>query len=863
MNIIRKITAVTSSNFCRSFSVSAANSATHSCKLLVIGGGSGGCTVAAKFARRLKAKDSVIVLEPSKDHYYQPLFTLVGAGAVSLESTRRDARAVLPTRAKWIQDSACKIDPEANCVHTNDGHVINYEYVVIATGLVMDYNQVPGMWEALEDKNSGVSSIYTTAHCEKTWSDIRDFKGGEALFTFPKCTIKCPGAPQKIAYLADSYFTKSNVRSKTHITYTTCTPAIFGVKKYSDALEKVAARKNIDVHCKTVLKEIKHDTKEAVFHLCDDEDNTTTRPYDLLHVVPHMCTPSVIRCNEQLRDKDGYLDVDKFTLQHTKFPNVYGIGDCTNTPNSKTGAAVAKQCYVLEHNLLSTMKNDSPKEKYDGYGACPLLTSYNTCILAEFLYGGVVHETFPFDQSKESVLAFYMKKHLFPFIYWHVMLKGYYHGPEMVRKIVNPFGCMRHVAWRHGGIRTNYTCKLLVVGGGTGGCNIAWRFSRRLKEKDIIVLEPCDIHYYQPGFTLVGAGIRDISQVQKPLPPLLPPGITLLRDTAVEFDPCNSIAYTRGGEKIVYDCMVVAVGLQNDYDKVKGLKQALTDPNSRVSTIYSPQYCTKTWNDIKQFKGGHAVFTFPGVGGKCPGAALKILYLAEDYWRKHKIRCQTSVTYNTARPATFGVAKYSRALTMLALNRNIVINYCADLVEVTPNGALFAGPNGELISFPYNLLHVTPYMTTPECLTCSSALVNDEGFLNVDMYTLQHKHYCNIFGLGDCLGTPNSKTAAAIGPQSYVVERNLVSVMNGKQLKSKYNGYGACALLTSYNRGLLAEYAYNNKAVETFPFDQTQERRMFYRAFTSVMPLIYWRYLIKGKFNGPGTIRRIINPLNR
>ncbi|KAG6452123.1 sulfide:quinone oxidoreductase, mitochondrial [Manduca sexta] len=436
MNFIRKLTV--RSCVYRNFSVSAANNANYSCKLLVVGGGSGGCTIAAKFARRLK-KDSVIVLEPSSEHYYQPLFTLVGAGVKRVAQTRRSAQSVLPQNAKWVQDAAASVNARDNCVTTAQGHVIKYEYIVIAVGVENDYAKVPGLLESLQDERSGVSSIYAAEYCENTWRDIKNFKGGEAIFTYPDTLIKCPGAPQKIAYLAESYFTKANVRSKTSVTYNTCLPVIFGVKKYAEALLKVVERKKINVNYKTVLKEIHPDRREAVFFNTADKTKEMTMRYDLLHVTPPMKTPEFLSSNKDIVDAAGYLCVDKYTLQHTKFPNMYGIGDCTNTPNSKTAAAIAKQCYVLEQNLLSSMQSAEPSQKYDGYGACPLLTSYNTCILAEFVYDGVPHETMPYDQARESAIAYYMKRDLFPFLYWHFMLKGYYHGPEFVRNIVNPF----------------------------------------------------------------------------------------------------------------------------------------------------------------------------------------------------------------------------------------------------------------------------------------------------------------------------------------------------------------------------------------------------------------------------------------
>ncbi|CAH0723150.1 unnamed protein product, partial [Brenthis ino] len=866
-NILCRLGSVSAtSGIYRNFSVSATNYASYSCKLLVVGGGSAGCTMAAKFARKLK-KDSVVVLEPSSDHYYQPLWTLVGAGVTPVSATRRDARGVLPSSAKWLQDSAESIDPKNNVVKTTSGDVINYEYLIVAVGLVNDYGKVPGLKEALKDKSSGVSTIYSHEYCEKTWSDIKNFKGGDAVFTYPDTPIKCPGAPQKIAYMADSYFTKSNVRSKSNITYNTCLPVIFGVKKYADALMKVIARKNIHVNYKTVLKEIKFDKKEAVFFNTEDKTKLTTLPYDLLHVTPPMKTPDFLQNSKDMTDECGFLTVDKYTLQHTKYSNIYGLGDCTNTPNSKTAAAIAKQSYVVEQNLLQTMKASPPARRYDGYGACPLVTSYGTCVLAEFIYDGVPRETLPFDQAQESTLAYYMKRDLFPFLYWNFMLKGYYNGPEFMGITGNYLKLfksnVRELCSRKASCKNEFRCKLLVVGGGTGGCSVAWRFSRKLNDKDIIVLEPNTEHYYQPLFSLVAAGIKQFPQSHKPIKSVLPRNVLWLKDQVDDFDPCNNVVHTGCGFKVRYEYIVVAVGLKNDYEQILGLKEALNDPISRVSTIYSPEYCQKCWCCIQNFKGGHAIFTFPKQAGKCSGAAQKIMYLAHDYWRQKNVITSTNITYNTAGDAIFGVPKYAAALTKIAFNKNIVVNFTQELIEVTKRSAIFLDSKGQTIALPYNFLHITPPMSPPVCLMRCEELTNEAGYLDVDRHTLQHRRYNNVYGIGDCISSPNSKTAAAVANQSRIVELNLWNTMYGKEPTAKYYGYAACPMLTSFKTGILAEFLYDKKICETFPFDQSKERRLIYLINKDILPYIYWNKLIKGRWNGPSVIRKIINPLGR
>ncbi|CAH2106091.1 unnamed protein product [Euphydryas editha] len=407
-----------------------------------------------------------------------------------------------------------------------------------------------------------------------------------------------------------------------------------------------------------------------------------------------------------------------------------------------------------------------------------------------------------------------------------------------------------------------FKCKLLVVGGGTGGCSVAWRLSKKLNDKDIIVLEPNTQHYYQPLFPLVAAGIKNFPQSHKPLRTLLPRNVIWLRDHAKSFDPCSNVVHTTSGLQIKYDLMVLAIGLKNDYDQILGLKNALNDPLAPVSTVYAPEYCQKCWCCIQEFKGGHAIFTFPKQAGKCSGAAQKIMYLAHDFWKQNSNN-STNITYNTAGTSLFGVSKYAAALSKIANNKNIIVNFQLDLIEVSKNGAVFLDCNGKTITLPYKFLHVTPAMSPPSCLSKCQRLADENGYLDVDCETLQHKRYPNVYGLGDCTNTPNSKTAAAVAKQSRVLELNLWDTMYGKKPSAKYDGYGACTILTSYKTGILAEFLYDKKPHETFPFDQSKERRLIYNLNKEIFPYVYWNKLIKGKWNGPSTIRKFLNPFGR
>ncbi|KAK8763656.1 hypothetical protein V5799_033735 [Amblyomma americanum] len=156
----------------------------------------------------------------------------------------------------------------------------------------------------------------------------------------------------------------------------------------------------------------------------------------MLHVVPPMTVSAALKTGPSFADAAGFLDVDGETLQHKRYPNVFGIGDCTNVPTAKTAAAVAGEIGTLRRNLTSAMEGKTPNRKYDGYTSCPLVTSYGRCILAEFNSKAEPLETFPFNQAKERGSMFYLKRDMLPLIYWTLFLRGYWEGPSIFRKLM-------------------------------------------------------------------------------------------------------------------------------------------------------------------------------------------------------------------------------------------------------------------------------------------------------------------------------------------------------------------------------------------------------------------------------------------
>ncbi|MEN9464699.1 MAG: hypothetical protein RL217_880 [Pseudomonadota bacterium] len=389
-------------------------------QLVIIGGGTGGISVAAKL-RREQANLDITLIEPSEYHYYQPAWTLVGGGAYPAQATRRPFQDVLPKGVKHIAQTATELLPDSNQVKLANGDVIGYDYLVVAAGIQSNWSAIKGLEETL-GKN-GVTSNYHYQHAQYTWELVKNFKGGIAIFTQPVGAVKCPGAPQKALYLSADYWQDKGIKLDS-LQFRSGGAGIFGVPFYAQALNQVIKAYQADTHYGQSLVEVRGAEKIAVFESSKDGEKIREEvAFDLLHVVPPQSAPSFIK-NSPLANADGWLEVNQHSLRHTRYNNVFGLGDCTSSPNSKTCAAIKSQAPVLVKNLLSAIAKEETSAHYDGYAACPLTTSHGKVLLAEFTYGGVISTTLPLDSRIPRRFYWWLKRSFIPWFYWNLLLKG-------------------------------------------------------------------------------------------------------------------------------------------------------------------------------------------------------------------------------------------------------------------------------------------------------------------------------------------------------------------------------------------------------------------------------------------------------
>ncbi|MGA7148424.1 MAG: FAD-dependent oxidoreductase [Microbacterium sp.] len=389
-------------------------------QIVVVGGGNGGISVAARL-RRLGVHD-VAVIEPREQHLYKPLFSHVAGGTARASITVRPQREVMPKGVEWIQDAVTEIRPEVNAVLLQSGDRVTYDQLIVCPGIQLDWDRVPGLAEAM--KTPAAASHYELDLAIKASLLLRDLKEGIVVFTQPDGPASCAGAAQKPMYQACDYWRATGVLDAIRVVMVVPTDTAF-IPPFDRELERKIAEYGIELRTRSALVRVDSGAQEVVL---ENPGGTEHLHYDVLNVEPPQSAPDWLKGSSLSAPSDtgGFVEVDPQTLQHPRFRNVWALGDAAATTNSKCGGALRKQTLVLAKNLANVLRGKEPTDRYDGYAVCPFTVSRSTVVWAEFDDEGKQKPTIPFftRMYRESRLSWIFDRHILPWVYWNLILTG-------------------------------------------------------------------------------------------------------------------------------------------------------------------------------------------------------------------------------------------------------------------------------------------------------------------------------------------------------------------------------------------------------------------------------------------------------
>ncbi|MCA1938187.1 MAG: NAD(P)/FAD-dependent oxidoreductase [Dechloromonas sp.] len=369
-----------------------------SARIVIAGAGAAGLAAASQLAAKLDGA-KITLIDARKEHFYQPGFTLVAAGIKTSPYVVSTTREYVPGGVELVEERVAEFDPEGNKVVTESGAVHAYDFLIVATGLKLDYAAIPGM-EVEQIGNNGLGSIYhSPAKAEATWRAMSNFAdtGGVGVFLRPGTEMKCAGAPLKYTFITDDHLRRRGNRSKAELIYNANNKALFSVPIVHEKVRMLFGERGVKVNYERVLESIDIGKKLAVFKT---PVGPVEQQYDFINVIPPMRAPDSVR-NSPLPwqeggwAKDGWIEVDKHNLRHARYDNVFAVGDVAGVPKGKTAASVKWQVPVAVDHLVASIAGKESEAHYNGYTSCPLITRLGQAMLIEFDYKDNLTPSFP------------------------------------------------------------------------------------------------------------------------------------------------------------------------------------------------------------------------------------------------------------------------------------------------------------------------------------------------------------------------------------------------------------------------------------------------------------------------------------
>lgn len=410
-------------------------------KIVIVGGGAAGITMAAYLTDKLRNPD-ITIIEPNDTHHYQPGYTMIAGGVFTPDEVLKPNKDLIPHGVTWLKDKVVELNPDSNSLETQQSGKIDYDFLVLVPGCQMEFNLVEGI-DANRLGEGNVHSIYThegSKKCFEALKKMSDLKNGNIVFTDTYTEIKCGGAPKKICLMSENYLRDHKARDGKSFNYYSNSTNLMTPKVYGDRLAELFDERNVQSHFKHRLIAVDTAQQIATFELLPEATLSPTPAdanyekvevhFDFLHIVPPMSAPDFVKnsplaITEGNLSDGGWVDANHYTLVHNKYPNIISFGDVAGLPTSKTGAAIRIQAPIAAANLVSIMEGKEPTKTYNGYSACPIVTEYGKVLMAEFGYEKELMPTIPFiDPAVEHGMWWILKKHGLKPMYYHGMLKG-------------------------------------------------------------------------------------------------------------------------------------------------------------------------------------------------------------------------------------------------------------------------------------------------------------------------------------------------------------------------------------------------------------------------------------------------------
>ena len=395
--------------------------------------------------------------------------------------------------------------------------------------------------------------------------------------------------------------------------------------------------------------------------------------------------------------------------------------------------------------------------------------------------------------------------------------------------------------------------EVVIIGGGAAGVAVASSLLSRNSKLDVAIIDPADTHYYQPGWTMVGGGVFKPATTVKTMASVIPSKAKWIQAAVAGFEPDAKQVILEGCRPISYDALIVCPGLKLNWHGIEGLVETLGQ--NGVTSNYRYDLAQYTWELVKKFKKGRAVFTQPPMPIKCAGAPQKAMYLSADHWLRSGHLADVDIEFYNSGPVLFGVKEYVPALMEYVKRYRAKLNFNHRLTKIDgpAKKAWFtvsdADGNTSTLETTFDMIHVVPPQQAPDFIRASS-LVDAAGWVDVSQDTLQHKRYPSIYALGDVTNCPNAKTAAAARKQAPVVATNVLFDLNKGQHRAAYDGYGSCPLTVQRGKIVLAEFGFGGRLMPSFPkwfINSQQPSRLAWILKERILPPIYWWAMLKGR----------------